>query len=164
MKLQLRLLAIAMLVIAAFSFSTVQANNGVEIFEYEDVVEGLYLDCVGETLTKQLFVRGKFHAFVTPAGKFHFIENWTYTTIFTGETTGRIWTGHGAGPTVFNLGPGETLQLRERGVQKPLTGDGPKFKYSMYLMWTSNANGDFVVYQDMLNVPFEDVAECIGKY
>jgi hypothetical protein len=141
------------------------ANNGVQRFEFDDGLgpPGTYVACLGEHITFTVHVTGTGREFVTDSGTYHLLDNWKFSHQFTGVLTGRTWVGKGVSPFSANVGPGQAVQWVSRITAKPLTGDGPMFKFENEFKVTVNANGDLVV--DRPAEPkFGDSVRCIGKY
>ena len=151
----------AVIVVATMAW----ANNGVQRYEFDDALEapGDYVPCLGENITFTVHVTGTYREFVTESGTYHLLDNWKMAHEFTGVLTGRTWVGKGVSPFSANIGPGQAAQWVAKITAKPLTGDGPMFKFENKFKVTVNANGDLVV-----DRPFETVAgeiyRCIGKY
>jgi len=159
-----KFLAIAVALSATLLVSSAAAKNGVEKYEFDIHVPAFYIACLGEHVEINVSVTGKYHEFDTSSGKYHLIDNWQYTWEFSGLLTERTWIGRGATPLVVNIGPGEASQWGESMVARPLTGDGPKFRYFYRFKATVNANGELVVLIDDLDgVDPGDYYQCIGK-
>ena len=141
------------------------ANNGVQRYEFDDGLgpRGSYVACLGEHITFTVHVTGTYREFVTDSGTYHLLDNWKMSHEFTGVLTGRTWIGKGVSPFSANVGPGQAAQWVSRITAKPLTGDGPMFKFENEFKVTVNANGELVV--DRPEEPeFGESVRCIGKY
>jgi hypothetical protein len=144
-----------------------------------------YVECLGQEVDIHQYVTGTFHEFETPSGNYHLLDNWRINLTWTGFVpgtaeleedddgnlipiegsgvpTGDTWVGRNVSPFQLNVGPGMTNQFVYKGVQKPLTGDGPKFFYGTEMKVTVNANGDLVVDRQP-EEPFSDRVRCLGK-
>ena len=60
-----------------------------------------------------------------------------------------------------NDGPGSTFNGIVKGVATPVTGDGPKFLWTVYIKMTVTPNGDVVVSKD---IDFDNTTKCIGRH
>ena len=119
---------------------------------------------LGRDVRRDISIIGKYHEFDTPSGKHHLVDNWQFTWVISGQTTGRIWFARGASPYVLNIGPGQTVQYGESFVGKPISGDGPKLRFHYRFKVTVNANGELVVLNDGLDgVLPQDRYKCFGK-
>ena len=144
--------------------SSAYANNGIQRFEQDITVPAFYVACLGETIKFEINLSISFHAFETPSGKFHLLDHWKLTYLFTGNDSGRTWYGRGVSPFQQNVGPGETVQFTTNVHANPLTGDGPKFRFHENLKVTVNANGELVVdMYDLDGVDLSEAWQCIGK-
>lgn len=140
------------------------ANNGIQFQEF-DIVEGppgAYVPCLGEHVVANWHVRAVFHEFITPAGTFHVIDSWMFTTMVTGLVTDRTWFGRNTSPLQVNVGPGESIQWVFQGMLRPVTGDGPMWKYHTTFKITITPNGDLVVLHEPAPT-FGESTTCIGK-
>ena len=159
--------AIKVVTTLAFSMATLfiasaSANNGIQFYE-DGFDDGTYwVECLGEEVNVYQSIVGAYHEFETPAGTYHLVDNWRSTVMWTGMSTGRTWVGRNSSPFQENIGPGETSQFVFKGVQKPLTGDGPKFFYGTEFKVTVTANGDMVV-ERVPEEPFGARIRCLGK-
>ena len=159
-----KLIAAAAILSAIALHSGASANNGIGKYEWNKGFSNRYVACLGETISAELDIVTKYHAFETPSGKYHVVDNWQYTWVITGQTTKRMWFARGASPFVLNIGPGQTMQYGENFVAKPISGDGPKLRFHYRFKVTVNASGDLVVLNDDLDgVLEEDLYECFGK-
>ena len=159
-----RFLLLAAACALVLSISPASSKNGIDKYEWEINFTDFYVACLGEMLSGDVSIVGKYHEFETPSGKYHLVDNWQYTWVLTGQTTGRVWFARGASPFVLNVGPGETFQYGESFVARPVSGDGPKLRFHYRFKVTVNANGELVVLNDGLDgVPSEDWYECFGK-
>jgi hypothetical protein len=159
-----RFLLLAATCALVLSVSPASSSNGVEKYEWGYNWSDFYVACLGEMLSGEVSLVGKYHEFETPSGKYHLIDNWQYTFVLTGQTTGRVWFARGATPYVINVGPGETFQYGESFVAQPISRSGPKLRFHYRFKVTVNADGELVVLIDGLDgVPPENWYECIGK-
>ena len=159
-----RFLLLAAACALVLSVSPASSKNGIEKYESEVNFTDFYVACLGEMLSGDVSIVGKYHEFETPSGKYHLVDNWQYTWELTGQTTGRVWFARGASPFVINAGPGETFQYGESFVAKPVSGDGPKLRFHYRFKVTVNANGELVVFNDGLDgVPPENFYECFDN-
>ena len=164
MILRRKLIVASAILFAIALHSGVSANNGIDKYEQEINFSDFYVACLGEMISGNASIAGKYHEFDTPSGKHHLVDNWQYTWVLTGQTTGRVWFARGASPYVLNVGPGETFQFGENFVAKLISGHGPKLRFHYRFKVTVNANGELVVLTDDLDgVPDEDLYECFGK-
>ena len=164
MRTNRNLLTIASLCVLTVWASSAYANNGIQRLEDELSFPAVYIACLGETVKFEIKRSISFHIFVTPSGNFHLLDNWKLTYMLTGNSTQRTWYARGGSPFQQNVGPGETVQYTANVVAKPLTGDGPKFKFHENFKVTVNANGELVV--NMWNFDGVDPSEhwqCFGK-
>ena len=139
------------------------ANNGVQRYEFDGTNPGFYVPCLGENISYTFHITGTYREFVTRSGTYHLLDNWKISHEITGVLTGRTWIGKGVSPFSANVGPAQAAQWVARITAKPLTGDGPMFKFENEFKVTVNANGDLVV--DRPNDPgFGESYRCIGKY
>ena len=148
--------------LATFFITSASANNGIQFYEYEFDDGTYYVECLGEEVNVYQSVIGSFHEFETPAGTYHLLDSWRSTVMWTGMVTGRTWVGRNANPYQQNIGPGETFQFIFKGVQNPLTGDGPSFFYGTEVKVTVTANGDMVV-ERVPEEPFGARIRCLGN-
>ena len=153
-----KILTAAVAFAVILSISSASANNGIQFSEF-DVEETLYIGCLGEDVFADQTIAVASHAFVTPSGNFHLVDNWEFTILWTGVATGRTWAAKLRSPFQLNIGPGETNQFVVKGVNHPLTGDGPRFFYSVYFKVTVTANGDLAVLRDSEGYS----VRCLGK-
>ena len=153
-------MSVAVLVAASMAWG----NNGVQYYEYDEVIDnpGVYVPCLGENLIGVWHITGTYHEVLTPSGTYHLIDNWKSWGEFTGLLTGRTWVGKLVSPFQWNAGPGETNQWVSKAVMKPLTGDGPIFKFENEFKITVTANGDLVVDRPF-NPNLEELYRCVGK-
>ncbi|MDH4055629.1 MAG: hypothetical protein OEV58_09655 [Gammaproteobacteria bacterium] len=164
MILRRKLIAASAILFAMTLHSGASANNGIDKYEWKNSFSDFYVACLGEMVSGDLSIVGKYHEFDTPSGKYHLVDNWQWTWVLTGQTTGRVWFARGASPWVLNVGPGETFQYGESFVAQPISGDGPKLRFHYNFKVTVNANGELVVLNNGLDgVPPEDFYECFGK-
>jgi hypothetical protein len=161
-----KLVALAASVSATLFISAAAANNGIQKYEMNAHNQN-YVACLGEDVAFDINITGSYHEFETPSGKYHLVDHWQYTWEFTGVLTGRTWFAQGASPVTWNVGPGETYQMGENLVARPVTGDGPKLRLHYRFKTTVNANGELVVLiddVDLLNGGNHlDFIQCIGK-
>jgi len=164
MKMTKKIGTISAIGVVALVAGSAWGNNGVQNYTYDDVVgpPGIYVDCLGENITLVVHVTGSYHEFETPSGTYHLLDNWKIRWEVTGLITGRTWVGKGVSPFQWNAGPGETNQWVSRITVKPLTGDGPVFKFENKFKITVNANGELVVDRPFYEDP-ENVYRCVGK-
>ena len=165
MNVKRALMAVASVMLAMTLYSGAYANNGVEKEEFTFTWSDYYVACLDELVTSHVMVTLKSREFDTPSGIYHKVENWQYTWVITGQSSGNVWIGHGAAPyTELWYGPGGTLQFGENFVAIPVSGDGPKIREHYRFKATRNANGVRVVLiRDNLGVPPEDWWECFGE-
>ena len=160
-----RILIATTILFAIALHSGASANNGVGKFEWDQSFSDFYVACLGEMISGDLSIVGKYHEFATPSGKYHLVDNWQYTWVLTGQATGRVWLARGASPWVVNAGPGQTSQYGESFVARPIGGDGPKLRFHYRFKATVNANDELVVLRDDLDgVLPEEFYECFGKH
>ena len=139
------------------------AMNGIQFFEFEFSEETpLYVECLGEYTIGDLYVTVATHEFETSSGTYHYIEHWRYSMIIVGVDTRRTWIGHSVSPWVEHIGPGESIQWVDTGTLKPLTEDGPMWKYKNTFKVTVTANGDLVVLREPPE-EYSDITRCLGK-
>ena len=148
---------------AALLIGSASANNGIQFSEFDFQDESFWVECLAEEVDVHQYVRAAYHEFETPSGTYHLIDNWRITVMWTGKSTGRTWVGRNVSPFQWNAGPGETNQWVYKGVQKPLTGDGPSFFYSADFKVTVTANGVLVVEREAESVQ-SDRIRCLGKH
>lgn len=161
-----KLVALAAGLSSTLFISVAAANNGIQKYEL-NFQNSTYVACLGEHVAFDINVIGSYHEFETPSGKYHLVDQWQYTWKFTGLLSGRTWFANAAAPVTWNLGSGETYQMGENLVARPVTGDGPKFRLHYRFKTTVNANGELVVLiddPDFLNGGNHlDLIQCIGK-
>lgn len=145
---------------ATLLMTSVSANNGIQYDEFDFVGTAAYVGCLGDTVTPQGHIRVAFHEFETPSGTIHVIENWSVTLLWIGAS-GDTWVGRVKSPFQLNIGPAVTNQWVYQGIQKPLTGDGPRFFFKDSFKLTITANGDFVVLREIEDI--NDKIRCFGK-
>jgi hypothetical protein len=164
MTLNRRLIAGAAILCAMALHSGASANNGTATYETGFSFNDFYVACLGEMLSGEVSIDGRYHEFDTPSGKYHLIDKWKYTFVLTGLTSGYKWFGSGVSPFVQNIGPGEAFQFQDNWLAKPVVGDGPKIRVHIRFKVTVNANGELVVViDDAAEVPQEDWYRCLGK-
>ena len=156
--------ACAMCIAILATASTAWSGNGVQRYEFDDALDppGSYVACLGENITFTVHVTGTYSEFVTDSGTYHLLDNWKMSHQFTGVLTGRTWIGKGVSPFSANVGPGQAAQWVSRITAKPLTGDGPMFKFKNEYKITVNANGELVVERQPNPNP-EEAYSCLGK-
>ena len=141
------LLAITAMTFAA-GISWAGEPRGIQVYTFENVLPDLYIDCLGEEIERTVSGETRFHMFETAKGSVHVIDNWMFTVYAVGDTTGRIWVGHGKSPYQSNG------KLYERGVEQfvarirfqPLDEDSPMWMWENQFKIAINANGDLVAY------------------
>lgn len=135
-----------------------KSSNGIQFYEF-DFFETVYIECLGEYVDVEEHISAASHAFTTPSGNFHVVDNWKFSAMWTGVSTGRIWIGQLTSPYQGNVGPGYVEQWSVKGVQKPITEGAPKFFYAGSFKTTVNANGELVV----LNDASSGSVRCLGN-
>ena len=153
-----KILTVVVSCAAILSISPASANNGIQFYEF-DFAETVYIDCLNEWVDLEEHISGAVHVFTTPSGNFHVHDNWKFSVIWTGVSSGHIWIGHLTSPYQFNDGPAMVEQWSVKGVQKPITEGAPKFFWTATFKTTVNANGEVVV----LNDPGSFSVRCLGK-
>jgi hypothetical protein len=149
--------------VATLFITSVSANNGIQFSEFDFQDESVWVECLDEVVDIHQYVTVASHVVETPSGTWHLVDNWRITVIWTGASTGRTWVGRNVSPFQWNIGPGETNQYVYKGVQKPLTGDGPMFFYGTEFKVTVTANGVMVVDRQPEAVQ-SDRFRCLGKH
>lgn len=165
MNLNKRLVVLMTAVFAAcIGFSAV-AKSPFIVDEWNDAEEDIYVSCLGEFVDGEFSVVYKYREFETPSGVYHYVEHFSWYSVYTGQSTGRIWVGKGVSPGAFHVGPDGTPdigQFTNNEVAKLVVGKGPKIRNNARLKVTVNANGELKV----LVLPPEDFSDwlsCVGK-
>ena len=145
-------------VILGFSASAM-ADNGIQTVEFDLNIpppDTVFVDCLNEYITGVTSITAKMHRFETPSGIIHMVNNWSYTTLFTGQSTGRHWTNRGVAPQHQNiLKNGETLGINDSSLARPVD-EGPMWKVNYNFKLRVDANGDPAVAVELFNV------RCLG--
>ena len=84
------------------------ANNKMQTIEFDGGIpssDPVWVECLGEYVYGPFHVTAKTHAFETPSGTFHFVENWDLTQELTGASTGRVWLIKSVSPATDNAAP-----------------------------------------------------------
>jgi hypothetical protein len=145
--------------------ATAAADKGIgtETIEFDGGIpesDPVWVECVGDYVYGPFHVVAKTHAFETPSGTWHWIENWKLTQVLTGQATGWTWASNSVSPTRDNIVKnGETFGYAENGIAHPLDG-GPTFRYSLNVKVKYDENGDpTLVIVKMATDDFK----CLGK-
>ena len=138
-------------------------SRGIVTYTGSDAsVPPFYLDCVNETVSVAATYEARFHQFTTASGTTHVLDNWRYTTLYTGLTSGRQWIGSGVSPLHANTRviPGVTYGFTSAS-RMVLLGGGPNpaFVFTNNYKLTINALGEVVV--QIVPVPGEPYV-CLG--
>jgi hypothetical protein len=140
--------------------SSASASNGMQFVEFpfqETVYHG---DCIQEHVFADDWVILGTHEFTTPSGVFHSVIKLDFVSMMTGLATGRTWFGEYHASVNANVASGETSRTIVKGVATPVTGDGPKFLWTIHFQITATPNGDLVVSRE---IDPDNAVKCIGK-
>jgi len=77
-KFIVSLFAMAPLTLVA-SGAFAQGPIGTQVLEFGFDNGPMYIDCVGEVVTRYVYVETRTHEFETSSGTYHFIDNWHMT-------------------------------------------------------------------------------------
>jgi len=123
-------------------------------------VINIYVACLNETfVSSDAIIETRTHQFQTPGGTTHLIDNWSYTTLFTGQS-GRQWAGSGVSPFHMNVRlDGGGYGWTTKRILDPLDGVGPSLVFTATLKFMMNALGEVVV--DIAPVPGANY-NCLG--
>ena len=125
-------------------------SRGIQFVSWSESLAPTYVNCLGENLTGDSYIKSRFHAFETAAGTFHIVDNWAITVYRVGSITGRAWRGQAVSPFQDNvkLGKGEVVQWVVRSRMTPLDENSPVLLYQEAFKLTINAKGDLVVLRE----------------
>jgi hypothetical protein len=145
-KLIVSLFAVAALTLVA-SGAFAKGPIGTQVLEFEFDNGPMYIDCVGEVVTRYVTVETRYHEFETPSGTFHLMDNWHFTVYHVGTITGRVWVGEGVSPYHLNtrLEKGQVEQWVSTVNFIALGERAPAYSYKDAFKVTVNANGELVV-------------------
>ena len=145
-------------VILGFSASAM-ADNGIQTVEFDLNIpppDTVFVDCLNEYITGVTSITARAHEFETPSGNVHILDNWSYTTVFAGQSTGRAWTNRGVSPYHQNiLKNGETLGFTDSSLARPVD-EGPRWRANYNFKLRIDANGDPAVFVEVSNI------RCLG--
>lgn len=123
------------------------ANNKMQTIEFDGGIpssDPVWVECLGEYVYGPFHVTAKTHAFETPSGTFHFVENWDLTQELTGASTGRVWLIKSVSPATDNLvKTGEVFGYTEIALARPVD-QGPKWRYNLNVKAKFDENGGLV--------------------
>jgi len=124
------------------------ASHSIQTYELSDTGQR-YVECLGQVVTFNTFIEGRFHEFETKGGTWHLLDNWFFVQ-YASDPLGRQWVGKGKGPYQENakLTKGDVWQFTARTVLKPLTEDTPTFLFENHMKMTIDANGELRVFHD----------------
>ena len=150
----------ALTLVASGAFARDPVGNDVLPFEFDN--PPVYNDCVGEMVTRHVVGETRYHAFETPSGTFHLIDNWRFKVYQTGTISGRVWVGHAVSPFQMNarVEKGQVVQWVSNIRFIPLDDNTPAYFYMDDFKITVNANGELVVLheEDLVGANFR----CLG--
>jgi len=135
--------------------------NGIVVLHFS-FTQQVYVDCLSEEITHEIFIEARDHTIATPSGTTHIVDNWIWSSYDVGTVTGRVWTGHGVAPgnINFKLDKGGVNHWVVNARFTPLDADDPTWMGKNQFQLTTNANGDVVVFHDV--DPNSEVFRCIG--
>jgi hypothetical protein len=119
-----------------------------------------YVDCLGEFLVGSHDVLTTYRTFTTASGVEHLMDNWRYSSLFYGVSSGRAWVAKGVSPFGSNSATARgatTSMYVEHQTMKPIA-DGQMFTGKVSYLMTWNADGELVVDKPR----FDDIYHCIG--
>ena len=135
------------------------ANNGMQTIEYDlniPAPDTVFVDCLNEYITGVTSITARVHEFETPSGIVHILDNWSFTTVFAGQSTGRAWTNRGVSPYHQNiLKNGETLGYTDNSLARPVD-EGPMWRANTNFKLRFDADGDLAGFVEVSNV------RCLG--
>jgi len=161
MKLTERVVALAAAVVACIFGSTTMADSLWQTIELEGDNPPFYLDCLGENVIEHYWVTIVSREFESPSGNSHYIEHWTYDSLWTGEDTGHKWLSQGQSPGSFQVMKGEVGQWTSRARAIPVEEDEPSFRFNTRFKYTVDANGDLRV-SYLPPADLNDIFRCLG--
>ena len=153
-------LFLGMTSILMLGVSSASASNGMQVFEFPFQETGYHGDCIQEHIFLDEWVTLRTHEFDTPSGVFHSVIKIDFVAMLTGLATGRTWFAEYHAAVNTNIASGETSRTIVKGVATPVTGDGPKFLWTIHFQITATPNGDLVVSRE---IDEENAVKCIGK-
>jgi len=136
---------------------------GTQVLEFEFDDGQMYIDCIGEVVTRHVYVETRYHEFETPSGTYHLMDSWHKTAYHVGTISGRVWVGEGVSPYHMNA-------KLEKGVVEQWTNNinfvevgehAPAYSYTAAFKMTVNGNGEVVVLhedEDPLGADYK----CLG--
>jgi len=153
--------AAALTLVASGAFA--KGPIGTQVLEFEFDNGQMYIDCIGEVVTRYVYVETRTHEFETPSGTYHFMDNWHFTAYHVGTISGRVWVGEAVSPYHLNarLEKGVVEQWVTNGNFVEVGEHAPAYSYSAAFKVTVNANGEVVVLhedEDPLGANFK----CLG--
>jgi len=136
---------------------------GTQVLEFDFDNGSMYIDCVGEVVTRHVFVETRIQEFETPSGTYHFMDNWHTTAYHVGTISGRVWVGDLVSPYHLNarLVKGMVEQWVTNSNFVEVGEHAPAYSYTAAFKVTVNANGEVVVLhedEDPLGADFK----CLG--
>jgi hypothetical protein len=158
MSLPKRLVLLVSAIFATLLASFAVAKNPFQTMEAENSFSNVYIDCLGETVSGTSYITIKYREFETPSGNYVYVEHWTWTADYLGDTTGRIWFSNAVSPGTQNAGPAATGMYTSVEVAKPVGFKGPTVITHARWKYTVNANGELKV----LFGPQFTGSRCVG--
>jgi hypothetical protein len=136
---------------------------GTQVLEFGFDNGPMYIDCVGEVVSRYIYVETRTHEFETSSGTYHFMDNWHMTAYHVGTISGRVWVGEGVSPYHLNarLEKGQVEQWVTNSNFVEVGEHAPAYSYTAAFKVTVNANGEVVVLhedEDPLGAEFK----CLG--
>jgi hypothetical protein len=161
MKLTKSSVVLVATAVAALVWSNAPADSSWQVAEFDYVAGPVHVSCLGEEMSWYTWGVIRFREFETQSRNSHYIEHWTWDSIWIGEDTGRVWFAEGQSPGSFHSAKGEVGQWTGHERARPAEGDGPMFRYNQRFKYTVDANGELRVF---LEPPedIDDLIKCLG--
>lgn len=148
-------------VVSTFVGSNALADSLWQVAEFNYAAGPVHVTCLGEEMSWYTWGTIRFREFETQSRNTHYIEHWTWDSIWMGEDTGRVWFAEGQSPGSFHSTKGEVGQWTGQERAWPAEGDGPMFRYNQRFKYTLDANGELRVLSEP-PADINDLIRCLG--
>jgi hypothetical protein len=144
---------------AAFCATTLASNSPTTITFEEP--RRFFVSCLAEYMSGTIYVTARRQVVATPSGNFHMLDNWFYTLVVTGESTGRSWISRRAvSPGSYSSSDhGDTFWFTDMAHMIPVD-EGPTWVFNTSLRVRFDENGNVISESEKFAT--DEFIRCLG--